>query len=58
VRLGNQSLALVETTLHGHELFRGEAGLLGNGILSRFMVTVDTGNRRIILEPAGAQASR
>jgi hypothetical protein len=58
VRLGNQSLELVETTLHGHELFRGEAGLLGNGILSRFTVTVDTGHRRIILGPAGAPASR
>ena len=43
VRLGNQALELVETTLHGRELFRGEAGLLGNGILSRFTVTVDTG---------------
>jgi hypothetical protein len=58
VRLGNQSLELVETTLHGQELFRGEAGLLGNGILSRFTVTVDTGHRRILLEPADAQASR
>jgi hypothetical protein len=58
VRLGNQSLEFVETTLHGHELFRGEAGLLGNGVLSRFTVTVDAGKRRIILEPASAQASR
>jgi hypothetical protein len=58
VRLGNQSLELVETALHGHELFRGEAGLVGNGILSRFTVTVDTGKRRILLEPANAQASR
>jgi hypothetical protein len=58
VRLGSQSLALVETTLHGRELFRGEAGLLGNGVLSRFTVTVDAGHRRIILEPANAQASR
>ena len=58
VRLGNQSLDLVETSLHGHELFRGEAGLLGNGVLSRFMVTVDAGNRRIILEPVSVEASR
>jgi hypothetical protein len=52
VRLGNQSLECVETTLHGHELFRGEAGLLGNGVLSRFTVTVDAGKRRIVLEQA------
>jgi hypothetical protein len=58
VRLGKQSLEFVETALHGRELFRGEAGLLGNGILSRFTVTVDAGKRRIILEPNSADASR
>jgi hypothetical protein len=58
VRLGRQALEFVETTMHGHELFRGEAGLLGNGILSRYTVTVDTVNRRMTLESAGAQASR
>jgi len=58
VRLGSQSLEFVETTLHGHELFHGEAGLLGNGILSRFTVTVDTGHRRIVFEPVSSEASR
>jgi hypothetical protein len=29
---------------------RGEAGLLGNGVLSRFRVTVDSVAHRVILE--------
>jgi hypothetical protein len=41
VLLGSRSLDKVKTALHGRELFSGEAGLLGNGLLSRFTVTVD-----------------
>jgi hypothetical protein len=49
VALGSRSLHEVKTTLHGRELFAGEAGLLGNGLLSRFMVTVDWPSRQVLL---------
>jgi len=57
VRLGKRSLDAVETSLHGTELFPGEAGLLGNGILSRFTVTVDGVSRRIYLQPSSSVAA-
>jgi len=42
----------VKTALHGAPLFPGEAGLLGNGILSQFLVTVDWSNHQVLLEDA------
>jgi hypothetical protein len=52
VSLGKRSLRTVKTALHGTPLFPGEAGLVGNGILSQFLVTVDWPNRQVLLEDA------
>jgi len=52
VALGKHSLRTVKTALHGAPLFPGEAGLLGNGILSQFLVTVDWSNHQVLLEDA------
>ena len=49
VELGSFPLRDVATSLHGEPLFPDEAGLLGNGILSRFLVTVDAPHDRLIL---------
>lgn len=49
VSLGKRSLRTVKTALHGTPLFPGEAGLLGNGILSQFLVTVDWSNHQVLL---------
>lgn len=46
VRLGGLTLASISTGLHAEKMLEGEAGLLGDGLLSRFsVVTID--------EPAG-----
>ena len=50
VSLGSRAMDQVKTSLHGRPLFEGEAGLLGNGLLSRFLVTVDWPNRQVILD--------
>ena len=51
VEIGQQKFANVPTGLHANAIFAGEAGLLGNGLLSRFAsVTIDTKARRLILE--------
>jgi len=52
VSLGKRALHPVKTALHSTPLFPGEAGLLGNGILSQFTVTVDWPNRQVLLEEA------
>jgi len=53
VTLGSHAVDKVKTSLHGRALFEGEAGLLGNELLSRFTVTVDWPNRQIVLgEPS------
>jgi hypothetical protein len=50
VALGGQVIPAVKTALHGRALFPGEAGLLGNGLLSRFgVVTIDTAHHRLFL---------
>jgi len=49
VSLGSRSMANVKTALHGRALFDGEAGLLGNGLLSQFLVTVDWRNQQVVL---------
>jgi hypothetical protein len=36
--------------VHNQQIFSGERGLLGNGVLSQFRVTIDTPGRRVILE--------
>jgi len=48
--LGTHRFERVATGLHQQPIFEGEAGLLGNGLLSRFnSVTVDLQNRRLVL---------
>jgi hypothetical protein len=55
VEIGQQTFGNVPTGLHENAIFAGEAGLLGNGLLSRFAsVTIDTKSRRLILEPRPA----
>lgn len=50
VRLGATEFAAVPTELHGKQIFAGEAGLLGNGLLSRFpAVTIDARAGRLLL---------
>jgi hypothetical protein len=50
VRLGERELAEVETSLHGEPLFPGEAGLLGNGVLSKYRVTFDVARGELWLQ--------
>lgn len=50
--LGKRALHPVKTALHSAPLFPGEAGLLGNGVLSQFTVTVDWPNRQVLFEDA------
>jgi len=52
VSLGKRTLHPVKTALHSSQLFPGEAGLLGNGLLSQFVVTVDWPNRQVLLVDA------
>jgi len=50
VSLGGRTLQAVPTGVHRTAIFEGEAGLLGNGILSRFeTVTIDSRARRLSL---------
>jgi hypothetical protein len=51
VRIGENEFESVPTGLQGHQIFAGEAGLLGTPLLSRFaVVTVDTLSRRLLLQ--------
>jgi hypothetical protein len=51
VHLGKTEFKSVPTGLHDTEIFAGEAGLLGNGLLSRFSsITIDPMAGRLILE--------
>ena len=50
VLLGSERLSAVKTGVHQQPLFSGEAGLLGNGLLSQFRVTVDAGKSRLLLD--------
>ncbi len=52
VKIGNELLANVETGLHSSAIFDGEAGLIGNGLLSQFeTVTIDASASRLVLGP-------
>lgn len=48
VQLGDCRLAGVKTGIHTRQIFAGEAGLLGNELLSKFTITFD-GQRRLLL---------
>jgi predicted aspartyl protease len=49
VQLGSIRVTAVKTGVHTSQMFAGEAGLIGNGLLSRFTVTIDTGKQRCLL---------
>ncbi len=52
VKIGAEILSNVETGLHTTPIFDGEAGLVGNGLLSQFeTVTIDSINGRLVLGP-------
>lgn len=50
VQLGNERIEGVRTVFHKDAIFAGEAGLLGNGILSKYKVTIDSVSHRVLLE--------
>jgi hypothetical protein len=49
VQLGAKRITTVKTGVHNVQMFAGEAGLLGNGLLSHFTVTIDAAKRRCLL---------
>ena len=49
VEIGGISVPGVKTGVHAKPLFPGEAGLIGNGLLSRFTVTFDAGKGTCIV---------
>lgn len=51
VQLGSLQFGGVKTGIHSKQIFPGEAGLLGNGLLSRFKVTFDVPGKRLLLQP-------
>jgi len=58
VKFGGEVLTNVETGLHSSEIFDGEAGLIGNGLLSQFgTVTIDAGTGKLMLGPRIAEPS-
>jgi len=50
VQLGKQCFKAVTTGVHTEAIFPGEAGLLGNGLLSKFCLTIDQPGNRVIFE--------
>jgi hypothetical protein len=53
VRIGTEEMKNVPVRMREGEIFPGEAGLLGNGALSRYRVTIDGIGMRLVLEPQG-----
>jgi hypothetical protein len=51
VSVGTADLADLPVKIRAREIFPGEAGLLGNGALSRYRVTIDGIRKRLFLEP-------
>jgi hypothetical protein len=50
VKIGSATLTNVETGLHSSAIFKGEAGLLGNGLFARFKsVTLDAIRGKLFL---------
>ena len=50
VQLGRQCFKAVAAGVHTEPIFPGEAGLLGNGLLSKFCLTMDQPGKRVIFE--------
>ncbi len=50
VRLGADGFSNLSIGVQGTEIFPGESGLLGNGLLSRYRVTIDPGKKSVAFE--------
>ena len=50
VLLGSERISRVKTGIHSQPIFAGEDGLIGNGLLSKFQVTVDASSSRLLLQ--------
>jgi hypothetical protein len=50
VRLGNDCFDHIAAGIHSKQIFAGESGLIGNGLLSKFCLTIDEPERRVIFE--------
>ena len=50
VKLGEEQVDDVKVAWHAREIFPDEAGLLGNGVLSNYRVTIDTVAGRVLLQ--------
>ncbi|HYR58607.1 MAG TPA: aspartyl protease family protein [Chthoniobacteraceae bacterium] len=50
VKIGEQLFNGVRTGVHRREIFPGESGLLGNGLLSRFRLTIDGLGHEVVFE--------
>lgn len=50
VLLGSERISAVKTRIHSQPLFAGENGLIGNGLLSQFRMTVDAAGARLVLQ--------
>jgi hypothetical protein len=50
VQLGKQCFKSITAGVHREPMFPGEAGLLGNGLLSKFRLTIDQPGNRVIFE--------
>jgi hypothetical protein len=50
VEIGRRCFNTVTTGVHTEQIFPGEAGLLGNGLLSKFRLTIDEPGNRVIFE--------
>ena len=55
VQIGKERIDSVEVGLHKHEIFVGETGLLGNGLLSRYVVTLDAKANRVMFSKRTAE---
>jgi len=49
VQIGKQDF-IIPATIHEQPIFSGEMGLLGNGLLSKFCLTIDEPGNRVIFE--------
>ncbi len=50
VQIGAERWFESQACRHSRELFPGEHGLIGNGILSKFLVTIDLAGKRLALD--------
>ena len=48
--LGSQRLVGLEAALHSKPIFKGEAGLLGTGVLTNYLVAIDMKRAHLFLE--------